>query len=187
MKLKFLLTLFLIFNIIVGNSQTLQPNSQVRKVYVIFKTHLDVGFTNLSSVVTQRYIHEFIPKAIDVAEKMKSDGSGDRYVWTTGSWLIWKYLQEATEEDIKRLDKAIQEGDIIWNAVPYTVESETMNRDLFNSCLQLSKELERQIRKAYDCSQNDRRTRTYTRYHSSTDQCRNTLSPYRSQFSLPRS
>lgn len=69
MKLKFLLTLFLIFNIIVGNSQTLQPNSQVRKVYVIFKTHLDVGFTNLSSVVTQRYIHEFIPKAINVAEK----------------------------------------------------------------------------------------------------------------------
>lgn len=37
MKLKFLLTLFLIFNIIVGNSQTLQPNSQVRKVYVILK------------------------------------------------------------------------------------------------------------------------------------------------------
>lgn len=36
MKLKFLLTLFLIFNIIVGNSQALQPNSQVRKVYVIF-------------------------------------------------------------------------------------------------------------------------------------------------------
>lgn len=147
MKLKFLLTLFLIFNIIVGNSQTLQPNSQVRKVYVIFKTHLDVGFTNLSSVVTQRYIHEFIPKAIDVAEKMKSDGSGDRYVWTTGSWLIWKYLQEATEEDIKRLDKAIQEGDIIWNAVPYTVESETMNRDLFNSCSQLSKELDRKYGK----------------------------------------
>ena len=31
-------------------------NTSVDKVYVVFKTHLDVGFTDLSSVVTQRYI-----------------------------------------------------------------------------------------------------------------------------------
>ncbi len=43
-------------------------NTSVEKVYVVFKTHLDVGFTDLSSVVTQRYITEFIPKALDVSE-----------------------------------------------------------------------------------------------------------------------
>ena len=38
-------------------------NEQVSRVYVVFKTHLDVGFTDLSSVVTRRYMEEFIPKA----------------------------------------------------------------------------------------------------------------------------
>ena len=74
-----------------------QVNKEVTKVYVVFKTHLDVGFTDLSSIVEKRYINEFIPKAMDVAEKLRADGSGERYVWTTGSWLIWKYLQTAAE------------------------------------------------------------------------------------------
>ena len=38
--------------------------SEVSKVHIIFKTHLDIGFTDLSSVVEQRYIQEFIPKAM---------------------------------------------------------------------------------------------------------------------------
>ena len=39
-----------------------EPNNDVKKVLVIFKTHLDVGFTDYSSVVTKRYVEEFIPK-----------------------------------------------------------------------------------------------------------------------------
>ncbi|MDO5577290.1 MAG: hypothetical protein Q4F84_09430, partial [Fibrobacter sp.] len=105
-------------------------NTQVKKVYTVFKTHLDVGFTDYSSAVETRYVQEFIPKALDVAEQLRADGSNDRYVWTTGSWLILRYIQQASPEAIKRLEKAIQRGDIVWNAVPYTVETETMNKDL---------------------------------------------------------
>lgn len=119
-----------------------QTHSDVNKVYVVFKTHLDVGFTDLSSVVTERYIREFIPKAIDVSERLQKEGSADRYVWTTGSWLIRKYLQSASPEQVRRLESAIRRGDIVWNAVPYTVESETMNRDLMETCLLLSRKLD---------------------------------------------
>lgn len=123
----------------VGHAQT---NNSVEKVYVVFKTHLDVGFTDLSSVVTARYMQDFIPKALDVADRLEADGQGERYVWTTGSWLVWKYLQSASPEEIARLEKAIQRGDIVWNGVPYTVESETMNLDLFNTCLLVSHRLD---------------------------------------------
>ena len=47
---------------------------KIEKVYVAFKTHLDVGFTDLSSVVTERYVHDFIPKAIEVSERLRADG-----------------------------------------------------------------------------------------------------------------
>lgn len=117
-------------------------NTSVDKVYVVFKTHLDVGFTDLSSVVTQRYITEFIPKALDVSEKLRAENTDEQYVWTTGAWLIWKYLHTASPKEIERLEAAIRRGDIVWNSVPYTVESESMNLDLFETCLLLSHKLD---------------------------------------------
>lgn len=124
-----------------------QVNNDISKVYVVFKTHLDVGFTDLSSVVEQRYIHEFIPKALDVAEKLRADGSGERYVWTTGSWLVWKYLQSATDREKARLETAIRQGDIVWNGVPYTVETESMNKDVLETNLLLARKLDREFGK----------------------------------------
>lgn len=143
MKLLLLSRLLLLCFVLWSGNAYAQVNEEVTKVYVLFKTHLDVGFTNLSSVVTKRYMDEFIPKALEVSEKLQADHSGERYVWTTGSWLIWKYLHSASPNDVKRLEKALRRGDIVWNAVPYTVESETMNRDLFETTLLLSQRLDR--------------------------------------------
>lgn len=136
-----LLLLLMIFGGIV-QLKGQEINTSVEKVYVVFKTHLDVGFTDLSSVVTQRYITEFIPKALDVSEKLRAENTEEKYIWTTGAWLIWKYLHTAPPEDVKRLEAAIRRGDIVWNALPYTVESESMNQDLFETCLLLSQKLD---------------------------------------------
>lgn len=124
-----------------------QSNQEVSKVHVVFKTHLDVGFTDLSSVVTQRYISEFIPKALDLSEKLHSEKTKEKYVWTTGAWLIWKYLHTASPKEVERLEAAIRRGDIVWNAVPYTVESESMNLDLFETSLLLSQKLDKKYGK----------------------------------------
>lgn len=115
---------------------------QVEKVFVIFKTHLDIGFTDLSSKVEQRYIDYYIPKAIEVARRLREEGSDERYVWTTGAWLVDAYLRQATPEAVAELEEAIRRGDIVWNGVPYTVESESMNRALFEGILRLSQRLD---------------------------------------------
>lgn len=122
-------------------------NKDVTRVYAVFKTHLDVGFTDLSSVVEKRYLTEFIPKALEVGEKLRADGSGERYVWTTGSWLIWNYLNSASDADVKRLEDAIRRGDIVWNAVPYTVETETMTEDLLETNLRVARLLDKKYGK----------------------------------------
>ena len=120
----------------------LQPlhavTDSVRTVLVVFKTHLDVGFTDLSSVVARRYAQEFIPKAMDVAEQLQAEGGEARYVWTTGSWLIHEYMKKAAPADRARLERHLREGSIVWNAMPYTVESETMTLPHFRACLRLS-------------------------------------------------
>ncbi len=91
-----------------------EPDPRVKKVHAIFKTHLDIGFTELSSKVEQRYIDEFIPKAIAVAEQLRREGADERYVWTTGSWLIDAYLRQAAPDAARRLEEAIRRGDIVW-------------------------------------------------------------------------
>ena len=124
-----------------------EPNSQVKKVHLIFKTHLDIGFTDLSSVVERQYIEDFIPKTLDIIDQLKAEGATERYVWTTGSWLIAEYLRQASPAAVERLEKAIHSGDIVWNGVPYTVESEMMSRELFVACLKLSQQLDRRFGK----------------------------------------
>lgn len=64
-KLLILLLASLVGSFRVGAAPQKAPDPQVEKVLVIFKTHLDIGFTDLSSKVEQRYIDYYIPKAIE--------------------------------------------------------------------------------------------------------------------------
>ncbi|KAA6300450.1 MAG: hypothetical protein EZS26_003405 [Candidatus Ordinivivax streblomastigis] len=143
MKMK---NIFLSIILVVCTSGLL-AQEKVERVHVIFKTHLDIGFTDLSSKVEQRYINEFIPKAIAVAEQLRAEGGKERYVWTTGSWLVSAYLAQASPEAGRKLEEAIRQGDIVWNGVPYTVESEAMTKDLFEATLRLSQRLDKRFGK----------------------------------------
>ena len=44
----------------------------INKIIVLFKTHLDIGFTDFSANVTKKYINEFIPNSISVANELKA-------------------------------------------------------------------------------------------------------------------
>lgn len=56
----------------------------MKKVIVVSKTHLDLGFTDYAGSIRQKYIDTFIPEAIDPAEKVNTE-SEKYFVWTTGS------------------------------------------------------------------------------------------------------
>lgn len=118
------------------------PDPAVERVLVVFKTHLDIGFTELSSDVEQRYIDRFIPQAIEVARQLREAGGEERYVWTTGAWLVDAYLRQATPEAAAALEEAIRRGDLSWNGVPYTLQSEAADRALYEGMLRLSQRLD---------------------------------------------
>lgn len=138
---KVILGLFCTLCCVLGIAQE-QANRPVKKVYVIFKTHFDLGYTELSSAVEQRYVKNFIPKAVHLAEQLRAEGGKARYVWTTGTWLIDAYLRQATVQEAQKLEEAIEKGDIVWNAAPYTIQSESASKDLFEGMLKLSERLD---------------------------------------------
>ncbi|HOF87409.1 MAG TPA: DUF5054 domain-containing protein [Armatimonadota bacterium] len=120
------------------------PRQTVTKVHVIFKTHLDIGFTDDAGVVVERYLRQYIPAAVRLAREMREAG-GDRFIWTTGSWLIHTYWQQAAARERTALERAILAGDIAWHGLPFTTHTELMDPALFAHGLSLSLALDEQF------------------------------------------
>lgn len=120
------------------------PGPEVKRVLVMFKCHFDAGFIDTQANVVRRYFSEFFPKAIAVANQMRESGQ-HRYVWTTGSWLLYEYLEQASPEDRKRMESAIFHGDIAWHALPFNWQTEMMDRSMIVGSLALSKSLDQRF------------------------------------------
>lgn len=112
-----------------------------KEVLVIFKTHLDLGYTDEARKVQDNYLKVFIPNAIRVGYELK--GSQTEFIWTTGSFLIWQALQT----DDGTVEKAIRDGIIRWHGLPFTTHTELMNQKLFTYGLSLSEKLDKRFGK----------------------------------------
>ena len=120
------------------------PDPEVKRVLVMFKCHFDAGFIDTQAHVVRRYFDEYFPGAIRTAEQMRQTGP-DRYVWTTGSWLVYEYLEQASPEDRRRMEQAISNGDIAWHALPFSWQTEMMDRSLISGSVALSRSLDRRF------------------------------------------
>ncbi len=114
----------------------------VRRVHVVFKTHLDIGFTDLAEHTVDRYMHQFIPHAIETARLLRERGGKERLVWTTGAWLIDMYLKRAKGEALAQFLTALGQGDIVWHSLPFTTHTELMDERLCSYALSLAKKLD---------------------------------------------
>ncbi len=99
-------------------------NPDIKRIHLIFKTHLDVVFTDFAAQVIANYFTSYTPRAMDLAEKLRQSGSPNRFVWTTGSWLIYEYLEQVGQAERSRMENAIANGDITWHALPFTTHTE---------------------------------------------------------------
>jgi hypothetical protein len=122
-------------------SQQAPPDGEVKRVLVMYKCHFDAGFIDTQAAVVHRYFTEFFPQAIKVAEEMRQSGAC-RYVWTTGSWLLYEYLEQASPEDRRRMEHAISSGDIAWHALPFSWQTELMDASMISGSIALSKSLD---------------------------------------------
>lgn len=111
----------------------------IKKVFVVHKTHLDIGFTDSAANVLRKYVDTFIPRAIDTAYACNADGKKN-FVWTVGSFLIDYYLQHA--EHPERLVQAIEDGYIAWHGLALTTHTELMDEKLFRYELDIAKKLD---------------------------------------------
>jgi hypothetical protein len=129
-----------------GSPSLPAPDPGVKRVLVMFKCHFDAGFVDTQAAVVHRYFKEYFPQAIDLASQLRQSGN-ERYVWTTGSWLLYEYLEQATPEERARMEKAISAGDIAWHALPFTWQTELMDASMISGGIGLSRALDQRFGK----------------------------------------
>lgn len=119
--------------------------TDIKTVHVVFKTHLDLGFTGTARSVVECYFERYLPAAIRMARHFRNAGGDERFVWTTGSWLIYEALERGSGVLKKELEEALAAGDVRWHALPFTTHSECLSAGVFRSGLRLSQELDRRF------------------------------------------
>lgn len=124
---------------------SVRPDQTTKTVYVVSKCHLDVGFTDTERNVLLTYFDQYLPRAIDLAETLRNSQGEERYVWTIAAWMIYQYLEQASSTDRKRMENAILAGDIAWHAMPFTWQSEMLDRSLIASALKISAALDQRF------------------------------------------
>ncbi len=129
--------------------QAQQPQPQadpaVKRVLVMFKCHFDAGFIDTQyNVIHKRYFEQFFPQAIEISRAANAAGKR-RYVWTTGSWLLYEYLEQASPGDRKAMEQAIARRDIAWHALPFTWQTEFLSQSMIEGSLALSQSLDKRF------------------------------------------
>lgn len=113
-----------------------------KKLFVVSKTHLDLGFTDYAENILNKYVSQYIPSAIKLAEQLNSDGN-KQFVWTTGSWILLQALKSGDKELVQSLTNAIKNGGVAAHALAFTTHTELLDSDLFEYSLSLIDEIDK--------------------------------------------
>lgn len=107
----------------------------INEVLIIFKTHLDIGYTDYAENVINNYLTNYIPNAIKMGYRLK--GTDTPFVWSVGSWLIDAALKKGID-----IEPAIKDSIITWHGLPYTSHTELMTPELFEYGVKIAKKLD---------------------------------------------
>jgi alpha-mannosidase len=102
--------------------------SRITDVWVVFKTHFDIGYTDLVTNVLHRYRGEMMDKALGVMEANETLPESERFAWTVPGWPLTHILGPLqTPERRVRIEKAVRSGALAVHAAPFTLHTESFD------------------------------------------------------------
>ena len=102
------------------------PEQSIDEIILVFKTHFDIGYTELASEVVENYRTTMIDNALAVVDASKDMSEEKKFVWTIPGWPMAAILKDQTPERRARLDRALREGRFVVHALPFTLHTETL-------------------------------------------------------------
>ena len=101
--------------------------NRLSQIVVVFKTHFDIGYTDMASNIVQRYRTTMMDKALEVVDKNRDLPPEQQFVWTVSGWPMHKILQDwpgQSPQRKERVEKALREGRFVVHGLPFTTHTE---------------------------------------------------------------
>ena len=117
---------------------------EVKKtIYLVFKTHFDIGFTELAADLIKRWDTRMFPDLIKTCEATRELSDGGKYVWTMPAWPLYRYLNKFTsnKETADKTKSLIRNNQIEWHVLPFTTYTEFCGLEEYIRGLYFSKKL----------------------------------------------
>ena len=85
---------------------------KVDQVWVVFKTHFDLGYTDLAENVFTKYRVNMMDGALKVIDQNRSQPAEKRFVWTVAGWPLARAILDREQDPVRkqRIEAAIREG-----------------------------------------------------------------------------
>ena len=100
-------------------------SQHLRKVYVCFKTHYDIGFTGLARDVVSYYRTEMLAKVVQACQATADRPAGSRFIWTMASWPMSQVLGDSTDVFLRgQAEELVKQRQLVWHALPFTMHTE---------------------------------------------------------------
>ena len=80
-------------------AETAAATNHLDQVIVVFKTHFDIGYTDMASNVVQRYRTTMIDQALEVVDQNRDLPPEQQFVWTIPGWPMHKILRGLARPD----------------------------------------------------------------------------------------
>lgn len=123
----------------------------VKKIILVFKTHFDIGFTDLSAKVIDNYADSMLKEVIATCKATEAMGKL-KYVWTLPAWPLKIITERCGAELKKELDLLIERGQIAWHALPFTSHTDFCSAEEYMEGLRFGRELSYIYHKPYPIS-----------------------------------
>jgi len=124
--------------------------SPVKDVVIVFKTHFDIGYTDLATNIVQRYRTTMIDQALKVVDQNRALPPEQQFVWTIPGWPMTKILEPwagQSAERRQRILQAFQDGRFAVHALPFTTHTELLEPEDLVRGLHFSSDICRAIGK----------------------------------------
>ncbi len=102
-----------------------------KKIITVFKTHFDIGFTELARELMKRYSGKML-RDILVTCRSTSDRGDKKFIWTFAAWVFLQTLANAEEKDRKEAIELIKNGQMKIHALPFTMHTEFLGLEELN-------------------------------------------------------
>lgn len=105
------------------------PASRLNEIIIVYKTHVDIGYTQMAREVIEKYRTTMIDHALEVVEQNRDLPPDQQFTWTIPGWLMKTILEDwpgQTAERQQKIRQAFRDGRFAAHALPFTMQTDML-------------------------------------------------------------